>query len=480
MVQQIAPGLQPVGTFLSPSRERRQQFQQACAERFSRLFLATDVDAAESILARHAVDHLVIDLEFFDRSLDLDGLGRVVTLRCGAPVLAVVPFTHASWIEALRAFGPVDYVIGPLSEAALAQAAVRAPAPVASGAALRQLLAVRALMEQAVGVGSEGKPVSQRVCEALLAFPGAVHASVFELRTEGELRVAAQAGAAGLSLQPILGRTELLQLLPERHPFPGLLAVTTGEFALVDAPEKCGDPELAGRLAAKGVRMAAGFPLFATDGKVRGSLCVMFDRERTFTHDDFRTFTSLSSLAEIAMRTSELERECARLMSQMAHLEATDYLTGVPNRRSGEQLLDHEMRRALRYQAPLAMLALDIDRFAELNERFGTACGDLALRTLADITRGLLRGSDVLVRSGGDLFHVIAPHTNAAECLAMAEKIRAAVAGAEFPGCDHVTVSIGVAQLLPQESGDQLMLRANAALARAKRDGRNLVELART
>lgn len=480
MVEQIAPGLQPTGIFLSPSRERRQQFQQACAERFSLLSLASDVDAAESILTRNDVDRLVIDLEFFERALDEEALGRIVTLRRGAPVLAVVPFAHAGWIEALRGFGPVDYVIGPLASEALAEAAVRMQAPASSGAALRQLLAVRARMEQAVSAGSEGKPVSQRVCEALLAFPGAVHASVFEMRAEGELRVAAQAGAAGMSLQPILGRTELLQLLPERDAFPGVLAVTGGDLALIDHPEKCGNGELAERLSAHGVRMVAGFPLFANDGRVRGSLCVMFDRERAFTHDDFTTFTSLSTLAAIAMRTSELERECARLASQMSHLEVTDYLTGVPNRRAGEQLLEHEMRRALRYQAPLAVFALDIDSFAELNERYGTACGDLALRTLADITRGMLRGSDILVRSGGDLFHVFAPHTTVADCVSMADKIRSAVAGAAFPGCDHVTISVGVAQLLPQETADQLMLRANAALARAKRSGRNVVELART
>ena len=479
MVGHIDPASLPVGTYLSPSRDRRQQFQQACAERFSRLFMATDVDAAESILERHAVDRLIIDLEFFDRSLDLERLGRIVTLRRGAPVLAVVPFTHAGWIEALRAFGPVDYVTGPVAGDALGSVLARPHAGGASGAALRQLLAVRASMELAVSAGVEGKPVSQRVCEALLGFPGAVHASVFELRMEGELRVAAQAGEAGMSLQPILGRTELLQLLPERRAFPGMLSALTGETTLLDLPEKSGDAELADRLRAHAVRMVAAFPLLAADGRVRGSLCVMFDRERNFSHDDFATFASLSSLAGIAMRIGELERECARLGAQMAHLEATDFLTGVPNRRSGEQLLDHEMRRAFRYQAPLAVFALDIDQFSALNERYGTACGDLALRTLTDIVRCMLRGSDLLVRSGGDLFHVIAPHTTAADCMAMAEKVRVAVAGAEFPGCDHVTVSIGVAQLQPQETGDQLMLRANAAVARAKRSGRNLVELAR-
>ncbi|MFD2367182.1 diguanylate cyclase [Pseudoduganella sp. GCM10020061] len=478
MADQLAPGMRPVGAFLSPSRERRQQFQQACGEHFSRLFMAPDLEAAETAIVKHAVDQLIMDLEFFDRPSELEALGRIVTLRRGAPVVAVVPYRQAGWIEALRAFGPVDYVIAPVANDALAAAVAKPPAVALSGAALRQLLAVRARMEQAVSTGGDGRQVSQNVCEALLAFPGVAHVSMFELRTDGELRVAAQAGEAGMSLQPILGRTTMLQQQPEGRAFPGVLSALTGEVTLLDVPEKSGDAELAGSLHAQAVRMVAAFPLPGADGSVRGSLCVMFNRERVLSHDDFATFASLSALAGVALRIAELERECAQLGSRMAHLEATDYLTGVPNRRSGEQLLDHEIRRAMRYQAPLAVAALDIDQFAALNERFGTACGDLALRTLADIVGGLLRGSDMLVRSGGDLFHVIAPHTNAKECLALAEKIRAAVAAFDFPGCDHVTLSIGIAALQPEESADQLMLRANGALARAKRAGRNLVELA--
>ena len=476
----MTPDSLPVGMFLSLSRERRQEFQLACGEQFSRLFIASDIDSAESTLGRNPVARLIVDLAHFDRALDIEALGRLITLRRGEHVLAVVPFAQAGWIEALRAFGPVDYVIGPVSGDALAQAALRPQPGAASGASLRQLLAVRAQLEHAVSAGDNGRTIAQRVCDVLLAFPGAAHASLFELRPEGDLRIAAQAGEAGVALGPVLGRTEQLHDEPEHRAFPGILAALQGEPVLLDAPAKAGDGVLASRLAAHGIRMAAAFPLFAADGRVRGSLCLMFNRERTLSHDDFATFASLSALAGLAMRVAELERESARLASQMAHLEATDYLTGVPNRRSGEQLLEHEMRRALRYQAPLALLAFDIDRFSSLNERYGTACGDLALTTLADLARSHLRGSDVLVRSDGDLFHVIAPHTSIGECAVLAEKLRVAVGSADFPGCDRLTISLGVAQLQAQETADQLVLRTNAALARAKRAGRNCIELART
>ncbi|MFS2020948.1 diguanylate cyclase [Massilia sp. CT11-108] len=156
----------------------------------------------------------------------------------------------------------------------------------------------------------------------------------------------------------------------------------------------------------------------------------------------------------------------------------TDALTGVANRRHGEELLEKEIKRARRYRVPLALLSFDIDRFKVVNDTYGYPVGDVALRTVADTTRAVLRASDILVRSGGEEFHIIAPHTSAIDGLKMAEKVRVAIEQAEIPGCDHVTVSLGVAQLGEQESGDSLTQRTDAALARAKRAGRNCVELA--
>lgn len=102
----------------------------------------------------------------------------------------------------------------------------------------------------------------------------------------------------------------------------------------------------------------------------------------------------------------------------------------------------------------------------------------MALRTVAEIAGSVLRSSDILVRSGGEEFHIVAPHTSAIDGLKIAEKVRMAIERAAIPGCDHVTVSLGVAQLGEQESGDSLTQRVDAAMARAKRAGRNCVELA--
>jgi diguanylate cyclase (GGDEF)-like protein len=84
----------------------------------------------------------------------------------------------------------------------------------------------------------------------------------------------------------------------------------------------------------------------------------------------------------------------------------------------------------------------------------------------------------MLARSGGEEFQIIATHTNAIDGLKMAEKIRLTISQTAIPGCDRLTISLAVAQLSDQESADSLVLRVNAALARAKRAGRDCVELA--
>ena len=192
----------------------------------------------------------------------------------------------------------------------------------------------------------------------------------------------------------------------------------------------------------------------------------------------FDTLRDCAAMAVLGLRMSDMNLESEQLLARLTYVSTMDALTGVANRRHGEELLEREVRRARRYRTPLALLSFDIDRFKAINDGYGHPVGDVALRTVADCVRAVMRSSDVLVRSGGEEFHVIAPHTSAIEGLKMAEKIRHAVEQTAVPGCDHVTVSLGVAQLGAQESADSLVQRVDAAMARAKRAGRNCVELA--
>src|SRR5665647_1771919 len=114
MSQQADARAQYVGLFLNPAAQRRVDFQADCGDQFGRLFVAEDTERAEHILSQEHVDLLIIDLERFERGIDLAALGALVKHRNGAPVMLVCPFGAASWLAGLMAFGPLEYVIGPV------------------------------------------------------------------------------------------------------------------------------------------------------------------------------------------------------------------------------------------------------------------------------------------------------------------------------------------------------------------------------
>ena len=466
---------QQVGVFLNPVAQRRVDFQSLCGARFDRLFLADGAEQASELLAQQHTDLLVIDLERFDRSFDLAALGALIAQRAGVRTLLLCPFASCGWLPDLLAFGPAAYAITPIGDDELCEVVARqlagAPLPHAD---LTALLAARDRLQTALGAGDDSAGAAEQVCAALSGYGGVIQAALFLRAGEGELYLAAQHSASRFNLVQILSRSDRLLQSPLRHVLPGLLAACSGEMALLDAPAKAGDPELALTLLDRGVEMILGVPL----GGEAGALCLMFGERRQFAPEEIRAFATLAQLAGAALAMEALRRENGQLRGQLAHLATIDALTGVCNRRHGEHLLEQEIRRSRRYKVPVALIAFDIDRFKAINDQFGHPVGDMALCTLADVTRGALRGSDVLVRSGGQEFLVIAPHTSAIDALKMAEKIRMTVAETDIAGCDRITVSLGVAQVADQESADALMVRVSTALARAKRAGRNCVELA--
>lgn len=173
-------------------------------------------------------------------------------------------------------------------------------------------------------------------------------------------------------------------------------------------------------------------------------------------------------LGELSERTAELQ-----------HLASTDLMTGVNNRHHFLSLLYHEFARARRYKAPLSLMVLDLDFFKQINDGYGHAAGDAALKTFSSIAVECLRGMDVIGRLGGEEFGILLPSTAVDQATAVAERIRVAVAriaiDTEF-GTVRFTTSIGVAQSQEtDESVDVLLARADAALYAAKAAGRNRV-----
>jgi diguanylate cyclase (GGDEF)-like protein len=487
MSQQAESATTQLGLFLNPVGQRRVDFQRVCGEQFTRLFLADGCEQAADLLAQQQVDLLVIDLERFDHSLDLAALGALVARRNGAPTLLICPFINAGWLTALMAHGPVDYAIAPLADDALRELIASRFLSRAQCVAtttpkeneLRALLAVRTRMQQALAEVDDFGKLADKLCAAMASVPGVVHVSLFDLKGAGDLQLEAQYADNGLDIARILHRSERLLQSPLRHAFPGLLAACSGEIAYLDAPEKAGEPELALSLHEHGIEMVMGLPLQVSPAAPqRGSLCLMFGRREKLSAEQLDTLIALTQMAALGLRMAEMSREGEHLLGRLTHMATTDALTGVANRRHGEGLLEDEIKRARRYKVPVALIGFDIDHFKAINDRYGHPVGDAVLRTVAEVTLSVLRTSDTLVRSGGEEFVIVAPHTSAIDALKMAEKIRLTIATADIPGCDRLTVSLGVAQAGEQESADALTLRVEAAMARAKRAGRNCVELA--
>lgn len=176
-------------------------------------------------------------------------------------------------------------------------------------------------------------------------------------------------------------------------------------------------------------------------------------------------------------RTSELQAA----NEQLRRLASTDELTGLLNRRALMQQLEHEHAEARRHGAPLSIVMLDLDAFKALNDRHGHLAGDDALRGVATIVRDCCRSIDHVGRYGGEEIMIVLVQADMETAMPVAERMRVAIASTALlhgTGTLHLTASIGVATLQPDERAQDLVARADAALYRAKRAGRNTVERA--
>ena len=185
--------------------------------------------------------------------------------------------------------------------------------------------------------------------------------------------------------------------------------------------------------------------------------------------------------AELQALADELKAANAKL----SELSRRDPLTGMANRRVFEEQLGLEWRRALRNGTHLAVVMLDIDAFKAYNDRYGHPAGDRCLRRLAGALAGSgRRAGETAARYGGEEFVLLLPATDEQQAEELAQRIRATVEELEIPHADHgpgvVTASLGVAACIPGAgaSPDGLVARADAALYRAKAQGRNRVEVA--
>jgi diguanylate cyclase (GGDEF)-like protein len=171
--------------------------------------------------------------------------------------------------------------------------------------------------------------------------------------------------------------------------------------------------------------------------------------------------TQIESLAKVESLASEVYK-----------LAALDQLTGLYNRRSGEQRLAEEMSRAQRHGRPLTVLLMDLDGLKAVNDRYGHAAGDTVIKSFSDRVQRAIRGSDLAVRLGGDEFMAILPECKCEEV----NRVLGRIQGLDFEFDDqkvHLRFSSGWTDLRPTDSMQELLRRADVALYEDKRAGKS-------
>lgn len=201
----------------------------------------------------------------------------------------------------------------------------------------------------------------------------------------------------------------------------------------------------------------------------------------------FDVFSSRKDLTEgetdfltIFAQQIEMAITIAGLFEEVKAQAVTDSLTGLYNRRYFEEYLNKEVRRALRQKQPFSIIGLDLDHLKEINDKYGHAYGDLAIKTVAKVLKKNARAIDTAARMGGEEFNVILPGVETQGAMAAAERIRKALEEEELDTIGHITASIGVATFLEHSDNiDDILELTDQAMYTSKRNGRNRVTLAK-
>jgi diguanylate cyclase (GGDEF)-like protein/PAS domain S-box-containing protein len=213
-----------------------------------------------------------------------------------------------------------------------------------------------------------------------------------------------------------------------------------------------------------------GVPLTVQD-KIIGLLAIDSIEKDHFTTEDIDLVMAFASQVAIAL-------ENARLFEETQTQAITDSLTGIYNRRGLFQIGEFEFARARRINRPFSAMILDIDHFKRVNDHYGHATGDQALRQLAERCRKGSRAIDLVGRYGGEEFVLLLTETHIGTARVVAERLRQSIMDDPVQteaGPLRITVSIGVAEARATDSLKQLIERADKALYDAKRSGRNQV-----
>ena len=210
-------------------------------------------------------------------------------------------------------------------------------------------------------------------------------------------------------------------------------------------------------------------PIRSAAGEILGTFAIYHSQPRTPGAGDIERIERAADLASLAIERKQLS-------DVLTYHASHDALTGLNNRRRIEERLHDEIQRTERYAHPLSLILIDVDRFKTVNDRHGHAIGDRVLRELVQALSAHLRETDACGRWGGEEFLLLLQETPIDGAIRLAEDLRQCMGETACAISYDVTVSLGVCQYQPGEGRDSVLYRVDAALYRAKSQGRNRSE----
>lgn len=199
----------------------------------------------------------------------------------------------------------------------------------------------------------------------------------------------------------------------------------------------------------------------------------VFSSRKEMTNGETDFLTIFAQQIEMAITIADLFEE-------VKAQAVTDGLTGLYNRRYFEEYLKKEVTRAMRQQQAFSIVGLDLDHLKQINDKYGHAYGDLAIKTVANVLKKNARSIDTAARMGGEEFNVILPGVDSKGAMIAAERIRKALESEKLDTIGHITASIGVATFFEHSDNiEDILELTDQAMYQSKRNGRNQVTLAK-